>query len=78
MNDDLKSFLILVKGNKISLNAAKTYFMHICSESNPRSLNAFDEKLDLKFREDSLEGGEKAKYLGVQIDQSLDWKGHIR
>ena len=78
MNDDLKSLESWLKGNKISLNVAKTHSMLICSKSKQNSLKNSNDKLDLKIQEDSLEVVKKTKYLGVQIDQSLDWKEQIK
>ena len=78
MNDDLKSLESCLKGNKISPTVAKTHFILICSESNQRSLQNSDETLYITIPEDSLEAVDKTKYLGVQIDQNLHWKGHIK
>ena len=36
------------------------------------------ESLKLKIRNDELEVVQKTKYLGVQIDNKLDWKEHIK
>ena len=52
--------------------------MLICSKSKHRSIKSSDEKFDPKIRGKSLAIVEKTKYLGVQIDQNLDWKEHIR
>ena len=35
-------------------------------------------RLDLKIRDNELERIQKTKYLGVQIDNSLIWKKHIK
>ena len=78
INDDLRNLETWLKGNKISLNVAKTHSMLICSRSKHRSIKNSDETFDLKIRENSLAIVDKTKYLGVQIDQNLDWKEHIK
>ena len=43
-----------------------------------RSIKNSDETFDPKIRDKILDIVEKTKYLGVQIDQTLDWKEHIK
>ena len=57
-------------------NVAKTHSMLICSKSKHRSIKNSDETFGLKMCDKSLDIVEKTKYLGVQIDQNLDWKEH--
>ena len=78
MNDDLMSLESWLKGNKISLNVAKTHTMLICSKSKQRALINSNEKLEIKVKGENLMAAEKVKYLGVQIDQNLEWKEHIK
>ena len=47
-------------------------------KSKHRSIQNCDETFDLKIRDKSLDTVEKTKYLGVHIDQNLDWKEHIK
>ena len=78
INDDLMSLESWLKGNKISLNFAKTHTMLICSKSKQKALINSNEKLDIKVKGENLMVIEKIKYLGVQIDQNLEWKEHIK
>ncbi len=41
-------------------------------------LKCQNEGLDLKIRSQDLEVVETTKYLGLQIDSSLDWKEHVK
>ena len=72
INDDLMSLESWLKGNKISLNVAKTHIVHICSKSKQKALINSNEKLDIKVKGENLLLVEKIKYLGVQIDQNLE------
>ena len=76
INDDLMSLESWLKGNKISLNVAKTHTMLICSKSKQKALINSNEKLDIKVKGENLMVVGKIKYLGVQIDQNLEWKEH--
>ena len=51
INDDLKKLETWLKGNKISLNVAKTHEILICSKSKHRSIKNLDETFDPKIRE---------------------------
>ena len=52
--------------------------MLICSKSKHRALIKSNEKLDIKVKDENFKIVEKIKYLGVQIDQNLEWKEHIK
>ena len=47
MNDDLMRLESWLKGNKISLNVAKTDIMLICSKYKQRALINSNERLDI-------------------------------
>ena len=47
-------------------------------ENKHKSLEGTGESLCLKTRDNDLPLVENTKYLGVQIDNSLDWKEHIK
>ena len=66
-----------LSGNKLSLNVAKTQGMLICTKNKHKSLEGTGESLCLKIRDNVLALVENTKYLGVQVDNSLDWKEHI-
>ena len=67
-----------LQGNKLSLNVAKTHSMLISTKQKHNSLKSRSEALELKIRDNELEVVQKTKYLGVQIDCSLDWKEQIK
>ena len=78
INNDLERLDSWLKGNKLSLNVAKTQSMLIATKPKHRALNSATEKLHLKIRGSDLDVVNKTKYLGVQVDNSLDWKEHIK
>ena len=61
----------------MSLTVAKTHTMLICSKSKQKALIKSNEKLEIKVNGENLMAVEKIKYLGIQIDQNLEWKEHI-
>ena len=78
INSDLKKLVTWLEGNKLSLNVAKTHSMLISTKQKGSSLRSRNEALELKIRDNELEVVQKTKYLGVQIDCSLDWKEQIK
>ena len=78
MNSDLSKLETWLQGNKLSLNVAKTHSMLISTKQKHKSLKSRNEALDLKIRDNELEVVQKTKYLGVQIDCSLNWKEQIK
>lgn len=78
INNDLGRLDTWLQGNKLSLNVAKTHSMLISTKKKHEILKARNEELDLKIRDNSLDVVQKTKYLGVEIDHSLDWKEQIK
>ena len=78
VNNDLKQLDIWIQGNKLSLNVAKTNSMLVSTKQKHNILKSRNEGLDFKIRDNELEKIKKTKYLGVQIDNSLNWKEHIK
>ena len=78
INEDLEKLDKWLMGNKLSLKLAKTHSMLIVSQQKHKSLAHSDIRFDPKIRETDIEIRSKAKYLGVQIDDNLNWKEHIR
>ena len=37
-----------------------------------------NEELCLKIQEEPIDNALLSKYLGIQLDRNLDWKGHIK
>ena len=67
-----------LKGNKLSLNVMKTHSMLISTKPKVKALKSKNRSLRLKIHVHELEVVQKTKYLGQQIDNSLDWKVHIK
>ena len=78
INEDLTYVDNWLKGNKLSLNVMKTHSMLISTKPKLKALKSKNESLRLKIHVDELEVVQKTKYLGIQIDNSLDWKVHIK
>ena len=52
--------------------------MLIATKPKHRTLNNAAEKLNLEIRGRELDVVKKTKYLGVQVDNSLDWKEYLK
>ena len=57
--------------NKLSLNVSKTNFMVF---SNSRKI----ENLEIKINNTAIDRVNSTKFLGVLIDENLNWKEHIK
>ena len=77
INNDLEKLQKWIMGNKLSLNAKKTQSMPIFAKQKLTILRNHDLKLPLKIRDHELEVVDTTKYLGLQIENSLDWKDHV-
>ena len=60
-----------LKVNKLSLNLKKTQYM-IFSRGKSK-----DEPINIKIDDQSISETKSSKFLGVDIDNSLNWKTHI-
>ena len=78
INSDLKKLDTWLQDNKFSLNVAKTHSILISTKQKQNSLKSQNKDLDLKIRDNDLEVVKQTKYLGVQIDCSLNWKEQIK
>ena len=56
----------------------KTHYMLNSRKPKLKALKSKNESLRLKIQVDELEVVQKTKCLGFQIDDSLDWKEHIK
>ena len=76
INSDLQNLSSWLQGNKLSLNVAKTQSMILGTVPNPRRLDSNDSNSFPLFQinGDEIESTGNIKYLGVQIDPSLNWK----
>ena len=77
LNNDREHLDSWLKGNKLSLNVAKTVNVNR-SQTEHQTLNNAAEKLHLEIRGSELDVVNKAKYLGVHVENSLGWKEHIK
>ena len=78
INDDLEHLDSWLKGNKLSLNVAKTPSILIATKPKHRAFNNAAERFHLTIRGNELDIVNKTKYLGIHADNSLDWKEHIK
>ena len=78
INNDLRKLESWLQGEKLSMNVAKTHSMPISTKQKHRILKSQNEDIKLKIRDNELEVVNKTKYLGLQIDCSLDWKERIK
>ena len=78
INNDLGRLDTWLQGNKLSSNVAKTHAMLITTRQKRNVLKSINQNLELNIRDNELDVVQKTKYLGVQIDFSLDWKEQIK
>ena len=72
VNSDLRALVSWLNANKISLNASKTEFVIFCSP-----WKRMDCIPRLKLFGKILTPSKSVKYLGVHLDEHLNWKVHI-
>ena len=77
-NKDLATVFEWLKGNKLTLNVATTKAMVISTKQKERCLAKNNEELSLNIQEERINNVLIAKYLGIQVDRNLSWKGHIK
>ena len=71
INKDLKSLVTWLRANKISLNASKTEML---ISRDPRKKLNFD--LKIKINGKRIIPCQSVKYLGLYIDNHLNWHSH--
>ncbi len=72
MNAELKSLAEWFRANKLSLNVSKTHYILI----NPERPH-LPEDLKLQIGNEKIEQKQHIKFLGMIIDDKLEWKDHI-
>ena len=78
VNEDLESLKIWLGENKLSLNVAKTHCILIGSRNKIRALNQSNTTTpSIYIGDDKVSPITSIKYLGVQVDQYLDWEEHF-
>ena len=73
VNADLRILVTWLRANKISLNAGKTEF--VIFRSPWKSLDCYPPRLKLAGK--ILTPSKSVKYLGVHLDEHLNWKAHV-
>ena len=78
INGDFKHLDLWMQGNKLSLNASNNQSMLICTKRKHQKLRTAGDNLCLNIRGKDLDVVQKVKHVGVQVDNSLDWKEQIK
>ena len=71
INAELTNVLYWLEVNKLSLNVSKTHYIIFSSR------NVTVKDIDIRVRDVNIDRVAYTKFLGVQIDQKLNWKEHI-
>ena len=71
INEELKNVLYWLEVNKLSLNVSKTHYIIFSSRNTTVS------DIDIRVRDANINRLEYTNFLGVQIDEKLNWKAHI-
>ena len=78
LNCDLSNLQDWLHGNKLSLNAIKTQCLIVGSGPNIRKIQSQPEaQPSFEIDNDNIEIVSSLKYLGVQVDNQLNWDNHI-
>ena len=78
VNKDLESLKTWLEENKLSLNVAKTHCFLIGSRNKLRIFNQSNTTMpSIYIGDDKLSPIASIKDLGVQVDQYLNWEGHL-
>ena len=72
-NTELKKISRWFSANKLTLNVTKSQYMIVKRNNNKKSLPNFT----LKFNGKKMDRCSSYKYLGVHLDDKLNWKKHI-
>ena len=70
VNNELKHLVKWFKVNKLSLNVTKTNYMLFTNKKG-------HHKLDIKIEQEAIMEVKETKFLGVIVDNQLNWKSHI-
>ena len=73
LNKDLRELSFWLNANKIALNVAKTEII-LFKTSNKN----YDADLKIKPSRKRIHASPYVKYLGIFIDENLNWKKHIK
>ena len=71
INDELRNISAWLKVNKLSLNVDKTYYMILSRKKTER------KNITVRINEKVISEVRKIKFLGVMLDNKVNWKDHI-
>ena len=71
LNTELAKVALWFDSNKLTLNVSKTQMIMLSRKKNLTPQN------EVILRNELVLGVNKAKFLGVIVDQHLNWKDHI-
>jgi len=74
VNNDLDGLYEWFKANKLSLNVGKTHYMLLNNNNIPEAIT---NQYDIKTGTDKIERKKNVKFLGVILDDNLNWHDHI-
>ena len=78
VNEDLMLLKTWLDENKLSLNVTKTQSLLIGSRYKTKALEQPDSpKLSLAIGDELISSVASTKYLGLQVDQYLNWEQHV-
>ena len=72
MNTEIDMFSNWLIANKLTINIKKTNFLIFKS----RQKKLMKENLNIKIMKESITQRQSIKFLGVFVDQNLNWKEH--
>ena len=78
LNEDISRIDAWLISNKLSLNVAKPHSMLVSTKVKRKALDKSSQHLHVKINGTELEVVSKIKYLGVLLDNSLDWKDQVQ
>ena len=73
MNTELKSIYKWLLANKLTINIQKTNFMILARKKIP-----LDDSISIRINNLSIDRVKSIKFLGVTINEKLNWANHIR
>ena len=78
LNQDLKALDKWLRGDKLSLNVSKKQSVVFSTKQKLAVLKSQTEQLNLHRHDKDLDGVQSITYLGVHIENTLDWKKHTQ
>ena len=75
LNEDLKHIAKWLLSNKLKLNVKKCEFMVIGSKHR---LKRLPRNMTISLNQEAIPRVSSCKYLGMIVDENLDWKLHIK